>query len=225
MPTPSIPLISSAPMLFSALPPLATSVSLSGGLGFLAGGLDLTPLSKNLAECKRLLHNTHLDPTTTNTSTLPIGVGVITWGCSLPLLTTTLKETHPPPRAIWLFAPKDTPQLAAFADAIRTATNSLSQIWIQIVSVTQALEVTDPSSGVWPDVLVVQGGDAGGHGLKGGGAGIISLLPEVRDALVASDRKTKSGETIPLVAAGGIVDVSRAAAFHDRSAWELLFPG
>lgn len=106
-------------------------------------------------------------------------------------------------------------QLREFADGIRDATRGLSKVWVQICSVAEAMEVTDPGSGVWPDVLVVQGGDAGGHGMKGGGAGVISLLPEVRDGLVAAGRKTKDDDDereIPLVAAGGIVDGRGVAA-------------
>jgi nitronate monooxygenase len=52
-------------------------------------------------------------------------------------------------------------------------------------------------------VLVLQGSDAGGHGLARG-AGIISLVPEAIDAL----RDTN----IPLMAAGGIVDGRGVAA-------------
>ena len=56
-------------------------------------------------------------------------------------------------------------------------------------------------------LLVVQGSDAGGHGLQRG-AGIVTLLPEVADAL----RDAGLGDSIPLVAAGGIVEGRGVAA-------------
>lgn len=72
-----------------------------------------------------------------------------------------------------------------------------TKIWVQIGTVTDAIEV---ARSCHPDVLVVQGADAGGHGLAQG-AGIMSLLPEVADSLRSIGMKS-----IPLVAAGGIVE-------------------
>jgi nitronate monooxygenase len=57
-----------------------------------------------------------------------------------------------------------------------------------------------------PDVLVIQGADAGGHGLVLSSS-IISLLPECSDAL----NKEGFGH-IPLIATGGIVDGRGVAA-------------
>lgn len=51
------------------------------------------------------------------------------------------------------------------------------------------------------DVLVVQGGDAGGH-QWGQGASIMALVPEVKGLLCETGRPTDVG----VVAAGGIVD-------------------
>lgn len=56
------------------------------------------------------------------------------------------------------------------------------------------------------DVLILQGTDAGGHSLKKG-AGIITLLPEVSDAL----NNLRYGD-IPLIATGGIADSRGVAA-------------
>lgn len=55
---------------------------------------------------------------------------------------------------------------------------------------------------VSPDVLVVQGTDAGGHGLESG-AGLVALLPEVVDVL---------GKETVIVAAGGISTATGALA-------------
>jgi nitronate monooxygenase len=57
-----------------------------------------------------------------------------------------------------------------------------------------------------PDVLVIQGSDAGGHGLAKS-CSIISLLPECADTL-----EEEGFGHIPLIAAGGIVDGRGVAA-------------
>jgi nitronate monooxygenase len=78
---------------------------------------------------------------------------------------------------------------------------------VQIGSVADAVEVV---RAVHPDVLVVQGTDAGGHGLAQG-ASLISLLPEVTDTV----QSVCSQENIPrpvLTAAGGITESRSAAA-------------
>lgn len=78
-----------------------------------------------------------------------------------------------------------------------------TKIWVQIGTVGDALKVAKLCR---PDVLVVQGADAGGHGLEQG-ASIVSLLPEAHDALHASGM-----HGISLVAAGGIVEGRGVAA-------------
>ena len=100
-----------------------------------------------------------------------------------------------------------------------------TKVWVQIGSVEEAVEVV---RAVAPDVLVVQGADAGGHGLERG-AGVVSLVPEVDDkvrgvcrASVPSSLGTTKGdgkekeddrpEMPVLVAAGGIADARGAAA-------------
>ena len=50
------------------------------------------------------------------------------------------------------------------------------------------------------DMLVAQGGEAGGHGVR---RGLMALLPEIVDA---------AGERVPVVAAGGIADGRGLAA-------------
>src|SRR5437763_563577 len=59
---------------------------------------------------------------------------------------------------------------------------------------------------VKPDVLVMQGLDAGGHGWEKG-AGVISLVPEAVDAL-----EENGFAHIHVLAAGGIVDGRGVAA-------------
>lgn len=77
---------------------------------------------------------------------------------------------------------------------------------MQIGSVKEARDVVTQAR---PDVLVVQGTDAGGHGLAQG-AGLISLLPEVSDAVALLVPREE--ERPVLVAAGGIADARGAAA-------------
>jgi nitronate monooxygenase len=80
-------------------------------------------------------------------------------------------------------------------------------VWVQIGSVAEAVEVVRAAH---PDVLVVQGTDAGGHG-RAQGASLITLLPEVNDTV----QTLTSQERIPrpiMVAAGGISESRSAAA-------------
>ena len=60
--------------------------------------------------------------------------------------------------------------------------------------------------GAAPDVLVLQGCDAGGHGLARG-AGVVALVPEVRDEL----ERMGLGDIL-IMAAGGIADGRGVAA-------------
>ena len=101
------------------------------------------------------------------------------------------------PAAAWFFAPRIPEDLKVWAERVREVSRGKTAIWVQIGSVAQALEAAKICK---PEVLVVQGGDAGGHGTAGA-AGIITLLPEVADMLQA-----KGFGNIALVAAGGISD-------------------
>lgn len=103
---------------------------------------------------------------------------------------------------VWLFVPKSLDDYAEWVSAIRKALPD-SKIWIQLGSVTAALHVAKIAR---PDVLCLQGADAGGHGFEKG-ASIVSLLPEASDALAA-----EGFSHIPLVASGGIADGRGVAA-------------
>lgn len=182
-----------------SLAPLAVTVSQAGGLGFIAAGSELSDLSNQLRHAQSLLKDPPIESTTPGV--LPIGVGFINWGADLDAAIDVL--TTYVPAAVWLFAPRENADLEAWSRKIRGATMGKTKIWVQIGTVGDALDVAKLCR---PDALVVQGVDAGGHGLERGGS-IISLLPEVHDALHAAGMPG-----ISLVAAGGIVEGRGVAA-------------
>ncbi|KAH0541915.1 hypothetical protein FGG08_003635 [Glutinoglossum americanum] len=176
--------------------PLATAVSLAGGLGFLAAGTNTSSLTASLSHAKKLLNHPEASP-----SPLSVGIGFIVWGSDLSTAVQAVRSFVP--AAIWLFSPRLTTDLVTWSEKLREASGGKSQVWIQIGNVAAAVEVAGLCK---PNAIVVQGADAGGHGLARG-AGIISLVPEVADAL---DREGHGH--IPLLAAGGISDGRGVAA-------------
>jgi len=227
-----MPLITSAPMRLISTAPLAVAVSLAGGLGFLGAGTETgASLLAGLGNVEYMLSSakpaTSQTASTTFASTriteeedsirkrfptdiLPVGVGIILHSASLADFLQTLRSIPRPPAAIWLFAARDTQQLQEWTTAIRTLYNPASapkqkrlgstpKIWIQTGTVADAMEYTHLCH---PSVLVLQGTDAGGHGLQTG-ASIITLIPEVSDALSSLPATTPRPK---LIAAGGIAD-------------------
>ena len=170
---------------------LSTAVTKAGGLGQIGAVNDMNNLDSQLDKVGQALD--HVD------GLLPIGVGMLVFITKLEEAIPVL-EKHKP-AVVWLFAAKELDDYATWAKRLRSALPK-SQVWVQVGSVDAALKVAKT---VKPDVLCIQGSDAGGHGYEKG-AGIISLVPEVSDALAAN------GHDIPLVAAGGIVDGRGAAA-------------
>ena len=83
-----------------------------------------------------------------------------------------------------------------------------TKVWVQVGSVKDAVEIARACKS---DVLVVQGTDAGGHSLAQG-AGIMSLLLEVADAVEALAKGGTAEEMPLLMAAGGIVEGRGVAA-------------
>lgn len=197
----SKPLLAGAPMRLISTSPLAVSVSLAGGLGFLGIGTDSSTLSSLLqATTKSILANPIPN---TPSGILPVGIGFICWGADLSTALDVLRNETLKPAAAWLFAPKSLEDLVAWTDGIREVTEGKTRIWVQVGTVKNAIEVARRCR---PDLLVIQGSDAGGHGLKQS-ASIVSLLPECVDAL-----KRESMGTIPLIAAGGIADARGVVA-------------
>lgn len=131
-----------------------------------------------------------------NSSSLPIGVGFITFTPAgfednvLPLL-----EKHRV-SAVWLSFPKEDADHGSMIDALRDARAKSEwpvRIFVQVGTAQAAATATEQGA----DVIVVQGTDAGGHQWARG-AGLMSLLPDVRARL---------GDVydVALLAAGGIV--------------------
>lgn len=189
------PLVVNAPMSGSAKSNLAIAVTRAGGLGQIGFLDDMYELSTELENTKKALEESGFD----TSKTLPIGLGVIVFG-SLIDAWMPLFEKYKPAVAWLSFADADV--LSQWTNRIRKSSPE-TRVWVQLGSVTAAVDVAQACH---PDALVLQGGDAGGHGHENG-ASIISLIPEVTDAL----RDLGLGD-IPLIAAGGIVDGRGCAA-------------
>ncbi|KAK6358687.1 hypothetical protein TWF730_008010 [Orbilia blumenaviensis] len=198
------PLIAGAPMRLISGPSLAHAISAAGGLGFLAAGTDVSTLAENLAVFKTLLSAGPIPGTPPDV--LPIGVGFIVWGADLQIAIKSLSELSEPPAAAWLFAPSSSEQLGEWAKGIRDATRNKTKIWVQVSCVADAIEAFKVCQ---PEVFVVQGADAGGHG-RYASAGLISLLPELIDAVRLYSAEIGGGgvgnASPKFIAAGGIAD-------------------
>ena len=193
----SAPLIINAPMAGFAGGKLAAEVTLAGGLGLIGALFEMPELRKDLQIASETLKS---DATLSASKTLPVGVGFLPFVLKLEEVLPVVKEFKPV--VAWIFAAKELDDYTTWASAIREVSPG-SMIWIQVGSVAAALHIAQNAK---PDVLCLQGADAGGHGFEKG-AGIISLLPEASDAL------TKAGfSQITLVASGGIADGRGVAA-------------
>ena len=188
------PLLASAPMLGAATPELAVNVSRAGGIGFVAGGTKFETLDKTLNHVSSLLASDGRSIPRSR-GTLPIGVGFQNWSCDIGVVTAAIRK-HVPAIA-WLFAPSHVHELRKWSQELRAATEGKTRIWIQVGTVQEARQAVELAE---PDVLVLQGTDAGGHGLSQS-ASVISLVPETLDVLEANGITN-----LPVLAAGGIVD-------------------
>lgn len=175
-----------------ALDKLAAAVSNAGGLGMIGAVDDMKALETRLAEVEKKVERVN--------GLLPIGVGILVFIAKVEEALPILEKYKP--AVTWFFAAKELDHYAEWASKIRSSLPK-TQVWVQVPSVAVALEVAKIAK---PDVLCMQGSDAGGHGYQQG-AGIISLLPETSDALAKHGH-----DKISLVAAGGIADGRSAAA-------------
>jgi len=217
-------------MRLISLAPLATSVTLSSGLGFIGAGSDVSGLDAELTCARKLIRDGGFDLSTCKPDTnngkeeapyLPIGVGFLLWSPSLLSSALPILLKHRP-LAIWLFAPPSegttttdpTLTISHWITTLRSLSRTHAygpHIWLQIGSVASALSSCTSPLHAPPDVLVVQGADAGGHGLLKG-AGLISLLPEVIDAVTSAHARGEARSIPHFIAAGGIADGRGVAA-------------
>lgn len=107
------------------------------------------------------------------------------------------------PQAIWLFAPDPAASERAHPGIIDVCHEHGFKVFVQVGTVSAAREAARDGA----DVIVAQGVDAGGHQFASG-AGVISLVPEIR--LMLQDDFV--GKNIALVAAGGIAHENAVVA-------------
>lgn len=166
-----------APMAMVSGGRLAAAVTAAGGLGMIGGGYgDGDWLRNELAAA----------------GDSRVGCGFITWSLARQpeLLDTVLAAG---PSAIML----------AFGDAapfIELIRSTGAALVLQVCSIAELRSALDAE----PDVIVVQGGEAGGHGT--GERSTFTLVPEARDVI------DRAGAGCSLAAAGGVADGRGLAA-------------
>ncbi|KAL2195560.1 hypothetical protein P885DRAFT_39598 [Corynascus similis CBS 632.67] len=192
------PLIVAAPMRVMSGPQLAVAVSRAGGFGFIGPGLSPESTAADLETAKELLASPeNADWQQPGGTLLPIGVGFQLWDGDVDAAAAAVARYRP--AAVWLFAPRHgQADVDAWASRLRAASQG-TQVWLQVGTLREALDAVRGASSR-PDVLVVQGAEAGGHGRASDGTGFVTLLPEIADATRGL------GDGIPLVAAGGVAD-------------------
>ena len=168
--------IVSAPMAFAGGGALAAAVTRAGGLGLIGGGYGDPAWLEDQFDAA---------------GDQRVGVGFITWSLrkSPSLLTDALKHR---PAAVMLSFGDPRP----FVDGIHDAGTVM-------ISQCQNMEHVQDALDVGAEVVVAQGGEAGGHGAL---RGTLSFVPEVADYLA------KHASNTLLLAAGGVADGRGLAA-------------
>jgi nitronate monooxygenase len=164
-----------APMDLVSDARLTAAVTAAGGLGLLGGGYgDEAWLVRELDALAAMRTR--------------FGVGFITWSLAKQarLLDVALERR---PAAVML----------SFGDP-RRFIERIQRAGIPVICQIQTLAMAREATAAGADILVAQGDEAGGHG---GGRGLMTLVPEVVDAI---------GTRVPVVAAGGIADGRGLAA-------------
>lgn len=197
LPWTTTPLIVNAPMAGFAGGKLASAVTLAGGLGMIGSAFSMQELRAEIDIVVETLKDSRV---TSAPGTLPIGVGFLPFVTRMDEVLAVIEKYKP--AVVWLFVPKELDEYEEWVAAVRQVSPG-SKVWIQLGSVAAALHVAKTAK---PDVLCLQGADAGGHGFEKG-ASIVSLLPETLDTFAAEGLSH-----IPFVASGGIADGRGVAA-------------
>lgn len=161
--------------------------------GFIQGGRTFKPGSSSLAQLEEQLTLVKsLLPAEKYTKKeggsqpfLPIGVGFVLFSdCAAPYFgkTTAPILARHRPAAVWFFAPDpDRPEtMRSVIGSLRgaaAAANWEPRVVVQVGTVAAAREAAELGA----DVIVAQGTEAGGHQFVKS-AGVMSLVPEVRDS-------------------------------------------
>ncbi|HRJ70463.1 MAG TPA: nitronate monooxygenase, partial [Beijerinckiaceae bacterium] len=147
--------IVSAPMAFAGGGALAAAVTAAGGLGLIGGGYGDPGWIEEQFKAA---------------GNQKVGCGFITWALrkSPSLLSDVLKHR---PAAIMLSFGDPAP----YAEEIRAAGAAL-------ICQCQTLDHVEDAIAAGADIIVAQGGEAGGHGMA---RGTLTLVPEAADRIAA----------------------------------------
>ena len=193
-------------MFLTAGGSLAVAVTQAGGLGFIGVGFDFTQDSQHVAALETELESAYSQLKPKDGEALQIGIGLLTIHDSAFDMASRLKALLEKyrPVCVWLFAPARSESHAKAIPEFKEIGKSWGlKVIVQAGSVAAAHEAVEQGC----DGLSVQGTDGGGHQTHNG-AGIVTLVPEVRDML----DKSFSDRNIALIAAGGICDGRGVAA-------------
>ncbi|KIM44902.1 hypothetical protein M413DRAFT_17801 [Hebeloma cylindrosporum] len=179
---------------------LASQVALAGGFGFVSAGYDSADFfKKEISIARNALH-------TAEDQTLRVGVGFLVWllekspSKAEELISIALENRV---QAVWLSFGEDIGRWVRYIREHdpRAGSKDAVKIFIQL-STVQELKVAITE---WKaDVIVVQGNEAGGHGLKSS-LPLLTLFP-----LLANVASQLNGP--PLLAAGGLATGSQVAS-------------
>jgi nitronate monooxygenase len=136
---------------------LAIAVTQAKGFGFIGAVFDMAALATELEKASKALLGTEVPE---SNSVLPVGVGFLPFAAKLEDAAVVIAKFRP--AAVWVFASHELEDYATWAQRMREV-SPLTKIWVQIGGAAGALRVAEL---VKPDVLVMQGLDAGGHGWK-----------------------------------------------------------
>ncbi|KAI5462488.1 hypothetical protein BGZ63DRAFT_403710 [Mariannaea sp. PMI_226] len=192
------PLIISAPMAGVSSPRLAMEVTKAGGFGFLGANVNISAGSPELDALDTAFTQARAEFSDLPANKpIPIGTAFLTGHESMSEFNKTalpILAKHNP-AAVWLFS--QNPELNLHTAMIKAvkALDPAPVVFVQVGNLATAREAIKDGA----DVLVAQGIDGGGHQFRRG-AGIVTLVPEIRNLL----ENEYPNHDIGLVAAGGI---------------------